>query len=83
VQDNQITQLLKESRYRQRQLTSEELPATAPTTFDPPRWLSPGDVVEVEVSNVGTLRNTIIDETTSYGRSLLRCQRMPAADIAR
>jgi 2-keto-4-pentenoate hydratase/2-oxohepta-3-ene-1,7-dioic acid hydratase in catechol pathway len=40
-------------------------PTGAGSRFDPPRWLRPGDVVEVEVSDVGTLRNTIIDETTS------------------
>jgi 2-keto-4-pentenoate hydratase/2-oxohepta-3-ene-1,7-dioic acid hydratase in catechol pathway len=40
-------------------------PTGAGSRFDPPRWLSPGDVVEVEVSDVGTLRNTIIDEPTS------------------
>ncbi len=28
----------------------------------PPLWMKPGDVVEVEVERVGTLRNTIIDE---------------------
>lgn len=28
----------------------------------PPLWMKPGDVVEVEVERVGTLRNTIVDE---------------------
>ena len=28
----------------------------------PPVWLAPGDVVEIEVSGVGTLRNTVEDE---------------------
>jgi len=28
----------------------------------PPLWMKPGDVVEVEISGIGTLRNTIIDE---------------------
>lgn len=28
----------------------------------PPLWMKPGDVVEIEVERVGTLRNTIIDE---------------------
>ena len=31
--------------------------------FDPPRFLEPGDVVEVEVRGVGVLRNTVRDET--------------------
>ncbi len=34
-------------------------PTGAGARFDPPRWLQPGDVVEVEVEGVGTLRNRI------------------------
>jgi 5-carboxymethyl-2-hydroxymuconate isomerase len=30
--------------------------------LDPPVWLKAGDVVEVEVSGVGVLRNTVADE---------------------
>jgi 2-keto-4-pentenoate hydratase/2-oxohepta-3-ene-1,7-dioic acid hydratase in catechol pathway len=30
--------------------------------FDPPKWLKPGDVVEVEVEGVGTLSNAVGDE---------------------
>lgn len=30
--------------------------------FDPPKWLKEGDVVEVEVEGVGTLRNTVAKE---------------------
>ena len=37
-------------------------PTGAGARFDPPRWLMPGDVVEVEVEGVGTLRNTVEDE---------------------
>ncbi len=29
---------------------------------DPPRWLKPGDVIEMSVAEIGTLRNTIVDE---------------------
>ena len=29
----------------------------------PPRWLKPGDVVEVEISNIGVLRNAVIDKS--------------------
>ena len=29
---------------------------------DPPRWLVPGDVLEITVPEIGTLRNTIVDE---------------------
>lgn len=37
-------------------------PTGAGARFDPPRFLEPGDVTEVEVSGIGTLRNTIEDE---------------------
>jgi 2-keto-4-pentenoate hydratase/2-oxohepta-3-ene-1,7-dioic acid hydratase in catechol pathway len=37
-------------------------PTGAGARFDPPRWLVPGDVVEVEGSGIGTLRNEIADE---------------------
>ena len=37
-------------------------PAGAGARFDPPRFLAPGDMVEVEVPGLGTLRNTIADE---------------------
>jgi len=29
---------------------------------DPPRWLKPGDVVEIEVPSIGILRNTVVAE---------------------
>lgn len=37
-------------------------PVGAGARFDPPRWLTPGDVVEVTVPEIGTLRNRVIDE---------------------
>lgn len=37
-------------------------PIGAGVRFDPPRFLAPGDIVEVEVSGVGTLTNTVRDE---------------------
>jgi 2-keto-4-pentenoate hydratase/2-oxohepta-3-ene-1,7-dioic acid hydratase in catechol pathway len=37
-------------------------PSGAGARFDPPRYLAPGDVVEVEVSRVGVLRNTVVDD---------------------
>ena len=37
-------------------------PIGAGVRFKPPRYLVPGDVVEVEVSGVGTLSNPVIDE---------------------
>ncbi len=38
-------------------------PTGAGARFDPPRFLKPGDVVEVSVDGIGTLRNTVEDET--------------------
>jgi 2-keto-4-pentenoate hydratase/2-oxohepta-3-ene-1,7-dioic acid hydratase in catechol pathway len=36
-------------------------PTGAGARFDPPRWLKPGDVIEVTVPEIGTLRNTVAD----------------------
>jgi 5-carboxymethyl-2-hydroxymuconate isomerase len=38
-------------------------PAGSGARLDPPQFLVPGDVVEIEVSGIGTLRNTVADET--------------------
>ncbi len=37
-------------------------PTGAGARFEPPRYLKPGDVIEVELENVGVLRNGVIDE---------------------
>jgi 2-keto-4-pentenoate hydratase/2-oxohepta-3-ene-1,7-dioic acid hydratase in catechol pathway len=37
-------------------------PTGAGARFDPPIWLKPGDVVEIEADGIGILRNTIEDE---------------------
>ncbi|MEW6643914.1 MAG: fumarylacetoacetate hydrolase family protein [Pseudomonadota bacterium] len=37
-------------------------PTGAGARFDPPRYLKPGDVIEVEADNIGVLRNGVIDE---------------------
>jgi 2-keto-4-pentenoate hydratase/2-oxohepta-3-ene-1,7-dioic acid hydratase in catechol pathway len=37
-------------------------PTGAGARFASPRYLIPGDSVEVEVSRIGTLRNRVIDE---------------------
>ncbi|HZO23803.1 MAG TPA: fumarylacetoacetate hydrolase family protein [Steroidobacteraceae bacterium] len=37
-------------------------PSGAGARFDPPRYLKPGDVVEVEVSRVGLLRNAVVSD---------------------
>ncbi|WP_271881603.1 fumarylacetoacetate hydrolase family protein [Phaeobacter italicus] len=38
-------------------------PTGAGARFDPPKYLVPGDVIEVEVEGIGILRNTVEDET--------------------
>ncbi|MGJ7039392.1 2-keto-4-pentenoate hydratase/2-oxohepta-3-ene-1,7-dioic acid hydratase in catechol pathway [Shinella sp. BE166] len=40
-------------------------PTGAGARFDPPIWLKPGDVVEVEAEGIGLLSNTIADEVFS------------------
>ncbi|WP_163070538.1 fumarylacetoacetate hydrolase family protein, partial [Acinetobacter baumannii] len=37
-------------------------PTGAGVRFDPPKWLVPGDIVEVEAAGIGTLRNGVADE---------------------
>jgi 2-keto-4-pentenoate hydratase/2-oxohepta-3-ene-1,7-dioic acid hydratase in catechol pathway len=37
-------------------------PTGAGARLDPPKYLAPGDVVEVEVEGIGILRNTVADE---------------------
>ena len=34
-------------------------PAGVGSSFDPPRWLQPGDLVEVSIEGIGTLRNPV------------------------
>jgi 5-carboxymethyl-2-hydroxymuconate isomerase len=36
-------------------------PTGAGARFEPPRWLKPGDTIEVEVAEIGTLLNTVAD----------------------
>ncbi len=38
-------------------------PVGAGARFDPPRWLKPGDIVEVSSPQIGTLRNTVVAES--------------------
>ena len=38
-------------------------PTGAGARFDPPIFLKPGDVVEVQADGLGTLRNSVEDET--------------------
>jgi 2-keto-4-pentenoate hydratase/2-oxohepta-3-ene-1,7-dioic acid hydratase in catechol pathway len=38
-------------------------PVGAGARFDPPRWLKPGDTVEVAVPGIGTLSNRVVDES--------------------
>ncbi len=44
-------------------------PTGAGARFDPPIWLEPGDTIEVSVPELGTLRNTVVDEFDD-GRSI-------------
>ncbi len=37
-------------------------PTGAGARFDPPIWLQPGDVIEVEAAGIGVLRNGVVDE---------------------
>jgi len=37
-------------------------PTGAGARFDPPKWLVPGDTVEVEATGIGVLRNPVADE---------------------
>ena len=37
-------------------------PTGAGARFDPPKWLVPGDIVEVTADGIGTLSNTVADE---------------------
>jgi 2-keto-4-pentenoate hydratase/2-oxohepta-3-ene-1,7-dioic acid hydratase in catechol pathway len=37
-------------------------PIGAGARFDPPTWLKPGDVIEVEADGIGVLTNTVADE---------------------
>jgi 5-carboxymethyl-2-hydroxymuconate isomerase len=43
-------------------IISTGTPIGAGARFDPPIWLKPGDVVEVEAPGIGVLRNEVIDE---------------------
>jgi 2-keto-4-pentenoate hydratase/2-oxohepta-3-ene-1,7-dioic acid hydratase in catechol pathway len=38
-------------------------PTGAGARFDPPRYLKPGDIIEVEAENIGKLSNGVVDET--------------------
>ncbi|MGV3650200.1 MAG: fumarylacetoacetate hydrolase family protein [Devosia sp.] len=40
-------------------------PTGAGARLDPPVWLKPGDVVEIEADGIGMLRNGVIDEASS------------------
>jgi acylpyruvate hydrolase len=44
-------------------------PAGVGAAADPPRWLRDGDVVEVEIESLGTLRNPVISDTQTRDRS--------------
>ena len=43
-------------------IISTGTPTGAGARFDPPKYLLPGDTVEVEVGGVGILANSVVDE---------------------
>ncbi len=45
-------------------LISTGTPLGAGARFDPPKYLAPGDVVEVTVPGIGTLSNGVVDDPT-------------------
>ena len=45
-------------------IISTGTPLGAGARFDPPKYLVPGDIVEVEVPGIGVLRNGVIDDPT-------------------
>ena len=45
-------------------MISTGTPLGAGARFDPPKYLAPGDVVEVEVPGIGTLCNGVVDDPT-------------------
>ena len=46
-------------------IISTGTPTGAGARFDPPVWLKPGDVVEVEAAGIGLLSNPVADEETA------------------
>jgi 5-carboxymethyl-2-hydroxymuconate isomerase len=46
-------------------IISTGTPLGAGARFDPPRYLAPGDIVEIEVPRIGLLRNGVIDDPTA------------------
>ena len=46
-------------------VVSTGTPAGVGASFDPPRWLVPGDTVRIEVEGVGTLENPVVPESRS------------------
>jgi len=46
-------------------MISTGTPLGAGARFEPPRYLVPGDVVEIEVAGIGLLRNGVIDDPTA------------------
>ncbi|MEM7325607.1 MAG: fumarylacetoacetate hydrolase family protein [Actinomycetota bacterium] len=60
--DYQISYLSTFTELRPGDVIFTGTPTGAGARFDPPIWLKPGDVVEVTVPQIGTLRNPVADE---------------------
>ncbi len=60
--DYQIHYLSSFTTLRPGDLILTGTPTGAGARFDPPIWLNPGDVIDVHVPEIGTLRNIVADE---------------------
>ena len=57
-----VEYLSKFARLRPGDVIATGTPNGAGARFDPPRYLVPGDVIEINCPAIGTLRNTVADE---------------------
>ena len=53
-------------------MISTGTPNGAGARFDPPKYLTPGDVIEVTCPSIGTLSNTVVDDPTAEGDMTLQ-----------
>ena len=49
-------------------MISTGTPTGAGAFFDPPKWLVPGDTVEVEAAGIGILANRVADDESPPAR---------------
>ena len=53
-------------------------PAGVAHAHTPPKWLCDGDIVEVEIEGIGTLRNPVVDEVRPSGHKRAPDTKVPA-----